>query len=146
MYGAARPPWGGFFVGCCSMVLASVWLDAQPPALTTISEVHYPRRDRPFARATNPASVTAQQRGMDNGIHGAVRHVKEPLARTATDCEHAALAVLDDGAIVGWTGEYNGWNDFLPGNAQDIFPGDALSINMPSRGSGFSGHCARSGY
>jgi hypothetical protein len=29
------------------------------------------------------------------------------------------------------------WSDFLPGNAADIFPGDALNIAVPSRGAAF---------
>jgi hypothetical protein len=107
------------------------------PASNQLLEVHYRGTGRALARVTNPASIAAQQRGVDDGTRGAVRHVKEPLARTATDCENAALAVLEDGVVVGWTGEYNTWSDFLPGGAQDIFPGDALSVNIPSRGSVF---------
>ena len=107
------------------------------PASNQLLEVHYRGTGRALARVTNPASIAAQQRGVDDGTRGAVRHVKEPLARTATDCENAALAVLEDGVVVGWTGEYNTWSDFLPGGAQDIFPGDALSVNLPSRGSVF---------
>jgi hypothetical protein len=29
------------------------------------------------------------------------------------------------------------WSDFLPGAAQDIFPGDALAVNVPSRSANF---------
>jgi len=29
------------------------------------------------------------------------------------------------------------WSDFLPGNAADIFPGDALSLDIPSRSATF---------
>lgn len=107
------------------------------PASNQLLEVHYRGTGRALARVTNPASIAAEQTGIDNGVHGAVRHVKEPLARTATDCENAALAVLDDGSLAGWTGEYNTWSDFLPGGAADIFPGDALSVNMPSRAAVF---------
>jgi hypothetical protein len=103
------------------------------PASNQLLEVHYRGSGRALARVTNPASIAAQQRGIDDGTHGAVRHVKEPLARTATDCENAGLAVLDDGAVSAWTGEYNPWSDFLPGGAMDIFPGDALNINVASR-------------
>ncbi len=107
------------------------------PATNQLIEVHYRGRGRALARVTNPASIAAQQRGIDDGVHGAVRHVKEPLARTAMDCENAALAILDDGVMAAWTGEYNTWSDFLPGDAQDIFPGDGLSVNSPSRGAIF---------
>jgi hypothetical protein len=53
------------------------------------------------------------------------------------DCENAALAVLDDATGMAWSGTYETWSDFLPGAAQDIFPGDAISVNVPSRGAAF---------
>lgn len=90
-----------------------------------------------MARVTNPASITAQQRGIDNGVRSAVRHVKAPHARTTADCENAALALLSDGATAGWTGKYETWSDFLPGGTADIFPGDALLVNVPSRAANF---------
>jgi hypothetical protein len=92
---------------------------------------------RAMARVTNPASITAQQRGIDNGVRSAVLHVKSPPARTSADCENAALAVLSDGMTAGWSGKYEVWSDFLPGAAQDIFPGDALAVNVPSRSANF---------
>jgi len=49
------------------------------------------------------------------------------------DCENAALALLDDGVMGGWSGEYETWSDFLPQRASDVFPGDGLQINAPSR-------------
>jgi hypothetical protein len=103
------------------------------PAANQLIEVHYRSLGPAIARVTNPASVAAQQRGIDNGLHGAVRHLKEPPARTAADCENAALILLDDTTGPAWTGEYDVWSDFLPGNAADIFPGDGLSIMVPSR-------------
>ena len=108
------------------------------PAANEAIEVHYRGRGRALARVTNPASIAAQQRGIDNGVHGGVRHVKEPFARTATDCENAALALMDDSTGPAWTGEYDTWSDFLPGNASDIFPGDGLNVNVPSRGAVFA--------
>jgi hypothetical protein len=33
--------------------------------------------------------------------------------------------------------EYSVWSDFLAGNAEDIFPGDALNVAVPSRGASF---------
>jgi hypothetical protein len=107
------------------------------PAANQLLEVHYRSLGPALARVTNPASIAAQQRGIDNGLHGAVRHLKEPPARTAADCEMAALALLDDSTGAAWTGEYDVWSDFLPGNAGDIFPGDALNIAVPSRGAAF---------
>ena len=46
-------------------------------------------------------------------------------------------AVPPDGQVVldstqaAWSGEYQAWSDFLPA---DIWPGDVLQLNMPSRG------------
>jgi hypothetical protein len=107
------------------------------PAANQLLEVHYRSLGPALARITNPASIAAQQRGIDNGLHGAVRHPTEPPARTAVDCEMAALAVLDDATNLAWAGEYSVWSDFLPGNASDIFPGDELNIAVPSRGAAF---------
>ncbi len=106
---------------------------AYVPAPNQAITVRYRSHGQALARVTNPASTAAQARGIDNGSHGTVRHVKEPLSRTAADCENAALAMLDDLITPAWTGEYDTWSDFLPGNAADIFPGDALAINVPSR-------------
>jgi hypothetical protein len=108
------------------------------PAANQYIEAHYRSLGHALARITNPASIAAQQRGIDNGLHGAVRHLKEPPARTAADCEMAALALLDDTTGLAWTGEYDVWSDFLPGNAGDIFPGDGLNITVPSRSAVFS--------
>jgi len=41
--------------------------------------------------------------------------------------------LIDDGINPGWAGEYDAWSDFLPGNAEDIFPGDAMDVNVPSQ-------------
>jgi hypothetical protein len=127
----ARRPLGWLFLLLPAMVALAV--SAQTLPTTTINEVHYRSLGPAIARVTNPASVAAQQRGIDNGLHGAVRHLKEPPARTAVDCENAALTLLDDTTGPAWTGEYDVWSDFLPGNAADIFPGDGLSIMVPSR-------------
>ena len=118
------------------LLLAGV-VSAQTLPTTMIIEVHYRGRGNALARVTNPASIAAQQRGIDNGLHGAVRHVKEPPARISADCEIAALALLDDTTGAAWMGEYDVWSDFLPGNAADIFPGDALNVIVPSRGATF---------
>ena len=85
----------------------------------------------------DPASVASQRRGIDDGVHGVARHIKSPVARTAIDCENAALALLDDATGAPWIGEYETWSDFLPGNAADIFPGDGLTIDVPSREAAF---------
>jgi len=124
MFDARRP------VGWLFLLLVALVVSAQTLPTTMIVEVHYRSLGHAIARVTNPASIAAQQRGIDDGLHGAVRHPKEPLARTAADCEIAALALLDDATGPAWTGEYDVWSDYLPGSADDIFPGDALYINV----------------
>jgi hypothetical protein len=114
-----------------------VFYSAYVPAANETISVHYRRPGRALARVINPASIAAQQRGFDDGRHGAVRHIKEPPPRTSVDCENAALALLDDSCGPAWAGEYDTWSDFLPGNAIDIFPGDGLNLNVPSRGAVF---------
>jgi hypothetical protein len=126
--------------GAQCTITSSSALDFYPqyaPAANELIEVHYRGLGHALARVTSPASIAAQQRGIDNGLHGAVRRLKEPPARTSADCEIAALALLDDSTGPAWTGEYDVWSDFLPGNAVDIFPGDALNVTVPSRGAAF---------
>lgn len=104
------------------------------PASGEAIVVRYRGQGRAVARVTDPASISAQQNGSDDdGIRAVLRHLQVPAPRTAADCEFAALALMD-GVIDGpAAGEYDTWSDFLPGNAQDIFPGDALQVNVPSR-------------
>ncbi|MCU1270934.1 MAG: hypothetical protein JWN74_2228 [Acidobacteriaceae bacterium] len=136
--------------GCECNVVSGTTLDfftQYVPALNEQIEVHFRGQygsdsllltaGRSMARVTNPTSITAQPRGIDNGVRGLVRHVKSPPPRTSVDCENAALALLSDGATAGWTGKYEAWSDFLPGAAQDIFPGDALNVNVPSCAASF---------
>jgi hypothetical protein len=110
---------------------------AAGPALTTISEVSYRGRSHARARVMNSASIAALGRGVDDGVRGGVRQIAMPLPRTSADCETAALALLDD-AGQGWMGQYRTWSPFLPGGATDIFPGDGLALDIPSRGSSFA--------
>lgn len=136
--------------GCECNVISGTTLDfftQYVPPLNQQIEVHYRGQrgsdslllgvGQAMARVTNPASIAAQQHGVDNGVRSAVRHVKSPPARTSADCENAGLALLSDGATAGWTGKYETWSDFLPGGAQDIFPGDALAVNIPSCSANF---------
>jgi hypothetical protein len=85
------------------------------------------------ARVKDAASIAAERRGLDDGVRGSVCHVQSPAPRTSVDCENAALVLLDDSTQAGWAGEYQTWSDFLPGGATDIFPGDGMRINVPSR-------------
>ena len=99
-------------------------------------EVSYRAGTHAMARVMNSASIAALKNGLDDGVRGALRQVQLPKARTAADCENAALALLDD-AGQGWAGEYQAWNQFLPGAAGDIYPGDGLNINVASRNAVF---------
>ena len=102
------------------------------PALNEYVEVHYRASGRALARVINPVSIASEQHGTDDGVRASVRHLKLPPGRTSSDCENAAIALLSDGASIVRRGKYQAWSDFLPGGAQDIFPGDALSINVPA--------------
>jgi hypothetical protein len=108
------------------------------PAANELIEVHYRGTGRALARVANPASIAANQRGTNDGVYGGVRHVKLPQARTAVDCESAALALLEDGTVPAWSGHYETWSDFLPGATADIHPGDGLTINVPTRSAQFA--------
>jgi hypothetical protein len=103
------------------------------PAAKEQIVVRYQGFGRAMARVGNPAEIANSRRGLDDGIHGAVRELNSPPARTAIECETAALALLDDCATQGWSGEYQTWSDFLPGDAEDIFPGDTIHVDVPSR-------------
>ncbi len=108
------------------------------PALNQLIVASYRGAGRAVALVQNAASVAALANGADDGTRGAVRVMKTSRARTAVDCENAALAILDDSTGQAWSGVYETWSDFLPGAAQDIFPGDAIALNAPSRGAVFS--------
>jgi hypothetical protein len=121
-------------------ISSSTTLDFFPayvPPLNTLIVVSYRGYGRAVAEVVNSASVADLASGADNGTRGVVRTMKTPSARTQADCENAALAILDDAAGSAWSGTYETWSDFLPGNAADIFPGDALTVNIPSRGATF---------
>lgn len=107
------------------------------PAANESIAVTYRGRGRARARVTDVAAIAALRRGGDDGVRGGLREIAIPLPRTSADCETAALALLDDSGQ-GWVGEYRAWIPFLPGAAADIFPGDGLRIEAPSRGAAFT--------
>ncbi len=126
--------------GQCGIV-SSTSLDFYPqyvPPLNTLIVASYRGFGRAVADVENSASVATLQNGTDDGVRGMVRAMKTPSARTQADCENAALAILDDAGGLAWMGTYETWSDFLPGSAADIFPGDALTVNIPSRNAAFS--------
>jgi hypothetical protein len=122
-------------------IASSTSLEFNPlyvPPLNTYIVVSYRDYGRAVAEVENSASVASLQNGSDDGVRGIVRMMKTPSARTQADCENAALAILDDAGGLAWTGTYQTWSDFLPGGAGDIFPGDALTVNAPSRNAVFN--------
>ncbi|HLX83329.1 MAG TPA: hypothetical protein VKR59_05505 [Terriglobales bacterium] len=102
------------------------------PAPNELIQVSYRGQGHAAARVIDSATIAAHQHGGDDGVRGSVRGIGVPTPRTSADCEIAALALLDD-ASQGWAGEYQVWSQFLPGGAADIFPGDGLAVNVPSR-------------
>jgi hypothetical protein len=105
------------------------------PAANELIGVRYRGRGTAMARVTDPTRAVPQ--GVDDGVRGAVLDVQAPAPRTAVDCENAALALMDDRTGPAWSGVYETWSDFLPGDADDVFPGDAVHVNVPSRGADF---------
>ena len=124
---------------CLSANLTTLdFYPAYVPPLNSLIVTSYRGLGRAVAEVANGVSVASLQSGADNGVRGVVRTVKLPGARTQTDCENAALAILDDAVGAAWLGTYQTWGDFLPGGAVDIFPGDAIATNAPSRNAAFS--------
>lgn len=132
---------GSLSEGATCNITTSSSLDFYPqyvPALNELIVASYRGSGRAVAQVENEASVLALQSANDDGTRGGVRVVKTPKARTDVDCETAALAILDDATGAAWTGVYETWSDFLPGSAADIFPGDALTVIVPSRSASFT--------
>jgi hypothetical protein len=131
---------GALSDGAACEITSSPSLDFYPqyvPALNELIVASYRGAGRAVAQVENEASVLSLQNGTDDGTRGSVRVAKTPGARTDVDCENAALAILDDTTGTAWSGTYETWSDFLPGAAEDIFPGDAITVNVPSRGAAF---------
>lgn len=126
--------------GQCGIV-SSTTLDFYPqyvPPLNALIVGSYRGSGRAVAEVINSSSIAALQNGVDDGVRGMVRTMKTPSGRTQGDCENAALAILDDGGGGAWAGTYKTWSDFLPEAACDIFPGDGVSVNVPSRNAVFN--------
>ena len=126
--------------GECTIV-SSTTLDFYPqyvPPVDTLIGASYRGSGRAVAEVANEAAIASLARGIDDGVRSIVRTMKAPNARTQVDCENAALAMLDDATVAAWAGSYKTWSDFLPGGAADIFPGDGVNVNVPSRNAVFS--------
>jgi hypothetical protein len=131
---------GSLLDGAACQVTTAPALEFYPeyiPVANQLITVTYRGQSHACARVVNSASVAAHQSGGDDGVRGSVREIGLPVPRTDADCEIAALALLDD-AGQGWSGEYQAWSQFLPGGAADIFPGDGLAVNVPSRAATFT--------
>jgi hypothetical protein len=94
---------------------------AEAPAPNEQIVVEYRDAKTMAARVTVPSS----------DVRSMAVEVVSPEARTSDDCANAAPAMLDDMTQVAWAGEYRQWSDFLP---DDTWPGDVLTLNVPSRG------------
>ncbi len=115
------------------------FFSAYVPAPNEAIRVSYRSGGTAMARITDAASIAATARVGDDGTRSAIKSVASPPPRTSAECEDAALALLDDLTRAAWTGEYSVWSDFLPQQASDIFPGDAIAVNAPSRDASFTG-------
>ena len=101
--------------------------------------VRYRDLGRAVVRVNNPASIAANARGNDDGTRAAMRHLALPEPRTQAECEFAAQCLLDDSVQPAWHGQYELWSDFLPnGPSSDPWPGDAVTVNVPSRNANFT--------
>src|ERR1700692_42714 len=132
---------GALSEGADCEITSSPSLDFYPqyvPALNQLIVASYRGSARAVAQVQNEASVASLENGFDDGTRGTVRVAKTPGARTDVDCENAALGILDDAIGNAWLGTYETWSDFLPGSAEDIFPGDAIAVDVPSRGAAFT--------
>jgi hypothetical protein len=103
------------------------------PAPNELIVVRYRGAGRAIARRSDQPSIERESREGNDGIRSAVWQVASPGPRTFADCNHAAEAILDDSTRPGVQGEYHVWSDFFPA-AGDVFPGDAIQIDVPSRG------------
>ena len=132
---------GPLSAGASCDITSDPSLDFYPeyaPAVNELIVASYRSSGRAAAQIQNAVSVNSLQNGADDGTRGSVHEMKTPPARTDVDCENAALGILDDSVGAAWSGSYQTWSDFLPSGAADIFPGDALSLNIASRGAIFS--------
>jgi hypothetical protein len=132
---------GALSDGAACEITSDPSLDFYPqyvPALNQLIVASYRGSGRAVAQVENAVSVASLENGVDDGTRGTMREAKTPGARTDVDCENAALAILDDATSTAWSGSYETWSDFLPGAAEDIFPGDAITVNVPTRGAAFT--------
>ena len=115
-----------------------LFFTAYVPAPNEMITVSYRSHALAEARVVDGNSAANLALGPDPGIRSSGHHIIAPPPRTTAECEIAALAVLDDTCQRPWTGEYAVWSDFYPAAGQDVFPGDSIAIQVPSRGAEFT--------
>lgn len=108
---------------------------ASAPEATEKIVVSYRASERAIARVVDPASVAAHATASDDGRRSAVVSVASPAPRTYEECESAARAIVTTTAGASCTGEYRTWSFFLD---DDVFPGEALAVDVPSRAAVFT--------
>jgi len=122
-------------------ISSSYYLEFFPayvPAANEAITVSYRSHALSMARVADANNAASLALGPDPGVRGGARHVTAPPPRTTAECEIAALALLDDTCQKAWVGEYDVWSDFFPASGQDIFPGDSIAVQAPSRGAAFT--------
>jgi hypothetical protein len=98
-----------------------VFFPAYVPAANEAIAVRYRSGGRSIARVQDAASIASF------GTRSSVVHLLSPAPRTASDCENAAAALLEDSTQVPVRGSYSCWSDFLPnGASDDPLPGDCI--------------------
>jgi hypothetical protein len=107
-----------------------------PPQANEQIVVSYRASARAIARVQDSNSIAAHKAAADQGRRSRVKKISLPKARTSVDCENAALAMLDDTVQPAWKGEYKVASEYLP--ASDVWPGDSVQVNTPSRQATFS--------
>lgn len=115
-----------------------LFFPAYVPAANESIRVSYRSHALGVARVADASGAASLALGPDSGVRTGTRHISAPSPRTASECEIAALAVLDDTCQRPWTGEYEVWSDFFPASGADVFPGDAIAVQVPSRGADFT--------
>jgi hypothetical protein len=104
------------------------------PATDEQIVVRYRSSQKVGCRVDDTASIAARIGFGDDGVRAASCRITFPQPRTAEDREAAAFALLDDTVKPAWAGEYVTWSDFLPQGAVDVYPGDALQIDVADLG------------
>ena len=66
------------------------------------------------------------------------QHLVQRRVRVRYRLRKRSAGNTGDAAGTAWAGSYETWSDFLPGAAEDVFPGDAIAVNVPSRGASFT--------